>query len=304
MTRSANAERPAPRLTIVTVTHGRSALLRRKLDSLEAQADAPPFEWRVGINGRDPASREALEGRAPAFELALSSWPERLPAGQARNRLAAGARAPVLLMSDDDCLLAPGALAARMRAHERHPDAVVVGPLRLPDEMRRGGRREPFERSWAPFGRASWINATGANTSVPTAAFRDVGGYDASFRDYGGEDPDLALRLRERGLRFVFERGALAWHVGRTLGGPDAKPEAAGRAHWRVYRRHRSIEVGLLLGVHPAVLPLKWLLFAGPIARWLDRDTRTYELAYLRGAAAARAAGRGTRAPRAGRGRP
>jgi GT2 family glycosyltransferase len=195
-------------------------------------------------------------------------------------------------------------LAARLAAHARVPNAAVIGPLRLPEELRVGRRREPFELARGVLGRALWINATGANTSFPTEAFRRVGGYDASFRQYGGEDPDLALRLRERGVRFRFEPGAACLHHGRMLGAGDAKPELAGRAHWRVYERHRRLDVGLLLGVHPALLRLKRGWYAGPLAGLVPAETRSYELAYLRGAEGARREAEGVPDAHAGEERP
>src|SRR5690606_26543337 len=102
----------------------------------------------------------------------------------------------------------------------------------------RSAEREPFERTASLAGRALWINATGANTSLPRRAFEAVGGYDRELVAYGGEDSELALRLREHGA--VFLRSAAAWaeHVG-LVSGDTSKAYAAGRAAVRVWRKHQ-----------------------------------------------------------------
>ncbi len=277
----------APRLSVITPTGGRLRALLRKARALAAQT-APPaaFEWRLWSN--DPAdATEVLRARLRALALPFA-WRldggEALAAGAARNRAAEGARGTVLLLSDDDCLPDPGAVAAQLRAHDADPGVAWIGPLRLPAELRREARAEPFERPLRlPGGRASWINLTGANSAVPAAAYRAVGGYDPEWRGYGGEDPELAWRLRRRGVRFRHVADAGAVHLGRVWDDAD-KAYRAGWAHRRVWERHRALEVGLALGVHPALLCAKRSVFGGPWARWLDGEVAAYERAYARGA--------------------
>lgn len=286
----------APALTVVTASKGRHELLLRKAEALARQTLAPEdFEWRVWLNeppARVEAVREALAAMALPFAVWVGGGSEQ-PVGRARNLAAEGARGAVLLLSDDDCLPGPAALAAHLAFHAAVPGAVGIGPLRLPEELRRGRRAEPFERPAALGRRAFWFNMTGANSSVPAAAFRAVGGYDPDWRGYGGEDPELALRLRAAGLTFRHVPGGDAWHHGRVWD-DDAKAYQAGRAHVRVWARHRSLAVALALGVHPWLVAAKRALLSGPLARLVDPAVRRYELAYAEGAREElRAAGRG-----------
>ncbi|HEX7041145.1 MAG TPA: galactosyltransferase-related protein [Trueperaceae bacterium] len=275
-----------PALSVITASRGRHELLLRKAASLAAQTLPPSeFEWRLWLNEppEDVAVvREALEALALPFAVWVGGGSDE-PVGRARDLAAEGARGRVLLLSDDDCLPAPGALAAHLAFHDATPRAVGVGPLRLPPELRRGRRAEPFERPAALGRRAWWFNLTGANSSLPAAAFRAVGGYDPAWRDYGGEDPELALRLRDAGLRFRHVPGGDAYHHGRVWD-DERKAYLAGRAHVRVWRRHQRPDVALALGVHPWLLALKRAALGGPWARLLDPDVRRYELAYARGA--------------------
>lgn len=295
-------------LSVVTVSHQRHELLLRKAESLREQTLAPElFEWCVAYNGdaRAAALLDEMqddENRRLPFALRSVALSENEPIPVARNAAAALAGGALLLMSDDDVLLPAGCLAAHVAAHGYGPGGVtaagpapaptrvVVGPLRLPEELARGGEREPFERTSSVAGRALWINATGANTSLPRAAFVAAGGYDADFVAYGGEDSDLALRLRAAGARFVRSEAAWAEHVGLVTG-DTTKAFAAGRAGVRVWRKHRRAEVGLMLGVHPALIWLKRLLLGSPFRSLFGRRTAEYEDAYLKGAVAELAAG-------------
>lgn len=278
-----------PEIGVITPSSGRRELLLAKFASLQRQTVAPErFEWLVCLNGPDDGSAAALQQTDAPFALRLVRRDEPLSPAAARNLAVSLASSPLLLFSDDDCLLEPGCLAAHLRCHQRYGRSVGVGPVRLPAELRASGVREPFEQVAALAGRVLWINATGTNTSVPTEAFRRAGGYDESFAAYGGEDPDLAYRLRRAGLTFRYLPDALVHHHGRQLGGDSDKAYRAGQAHWRVYRKHRSIEVGLLLGVHPWLLGAKRLLFGSGLLP--DSERTSYERAYLRGALEARSA--------------
>lgn len=274
------------KLSVLVPTYNRLELLGRKLESLAAQTlPKDAFEVIVCDDGSTDGTRAWLAAQRAPFALHVLTPTEKLGAARARNRCAEQATGEILLFSDDDCLLAPEALVEHLDAHRRFPDSVIVGGLALPDALRREGRREPFERAFGFGHRALWINATGANSSVPAWAFRRVGGYDRRFSGYGGEDPHLALKLRALGLAFRRAPRARAYHAARQLSGDyREKAFAAGRAQWRVYRLFPSPEVGLLLGVHPWLLALKRPLFHPRIARFIQNPLYHYERAYFSGA--------------------
>lgn len=285
---------PSPvRIAVVTASRGRPDALLAKARSLAAQTLPPgTVEWCLWLN-ETPERRDRTHARlaelAPPFVLRVGGGVDH-PVGRARNLAAAMATAPVLLLSDDDVTHDPAALEAHAAFHLRVRGAVGVGPLRLPEALRAGRRREPFERTAAAFGRAHWSNATGANSSLPRHAFEAVGGYDPEWRGYGGEDPELALRLRAYGLTFRRVPGGGAEHRGRVWDDAD-KAYQAGRAHVRVARRHPHGASAWWLGVHPALLAVKRIALHGPWTRGLDPAVLAYERAYARGARDARREG-------------
>src|SRR5690606_10821366 len=163
-------------VTVVTASRRRHALLRAKAAALAAQTLAPgAFEWRLWLNEPDEAVA-AVRGELEAMRLPFAVWVgggSDEPVGRARNLAAEGARGSVLLLSDDDCLPVPGALAAHAALHAVRPRTVGVGPLRLPAELRRG---RPGPRS-----RPAWRRAGGAGVARAGEACGRVAG-----RPWGG----------------------------------------------------------------------------------------------------------------------
>ena len=276
--------RGKPLLSVITASRGRHELLRRKALALAEQTLGQDlFEWCLWLN--EPESEVAqveamLNDLRLPFEVTVAGG-EAHRVGKARNLAAQLARGAVLLLSDDDCLPDRGALEAHLSLHTSTRNVAGIGPLRLSEELRKGRRTEPFERVFTIAGRASWINFTGANSSIGADDFWRVGGFDGEWGGYGGEDPELALRLRRQGVGFRRVPGGGAVHEGRVWDDSE-KAYSAGRAHVRVCHRHRA--GAWALGVHPLQLATKRLLLHGPWSSLLDRDVLAYERAYARGA--------------------
>lgn len=273
----------APTVSVVTATAGgRLELLRRKLDALAGQSLAPTsIEWVVcDDGGREPRLRELLAERPP-LEVKLTALDRPGGPGAARNAALALAEGEVVYLSDDDCVPAPHTIEAHLKAQEAagRPGAATVGGLLFEPP---GGRAKAARPS-----RVGWWQVNGANTAVPAAALREVGGFDASLEGYGVEDVLLGYRLTELGLRFVALPDALAVHVGPDpMDGHDLdKPESAGRNAARAARLHPRL--AHRLGVSLPLLVAKRALLP-PLARALGGRFAA-ELAYARGAWAARA---------------
>ena len=272
------------RLSVIVPTHNRCGVLQEKLESLQTQTLSPErFEVIVCVDGSTDGTLEMLERFEAEFALRILHHPEAKGVVAARNACAAAAVGELLLMSDDDCILDPQTLEAHVQLHDETPKSVVgVGVVHQPGAKQRSVTTQP--------GRAAWIHATGANTSMPKAAFEMVGGYDTYFRNYGGEDADLALRLRERGLEFRRVSRADVTHIGSLFeAGFEEKAFSAGKATQHIFERFPSAEVGLMLGVHPFLLQLKKLVFKTPLKYLVEEKRRRYELAYIAGIEAERA---------------
>jgi glycosyltransferase involved in cell wall biosynthesis len=256
-------------MSVIVPTHNRRELLMKKLLALEVQN---PSEVIVVADGCTDDTVQALQLYSPSYSLRFLETPGK-GAAFARNAGAREAKGDYLLFSDDDVISKVGWLEAHQRAAS--PNTVVVGKLALPSHLKSGATMT------GP--KAFWWNATGANTSMSKSLFFHAGGYDESFSAYGGEDPDLGWRLKRAGAMFVFADQALAehWDEGfeHTL---LQKATAAGKAHVKVWQKHKAGEIAWALGIHPVLLTIKRLVL--PLLKPLLGQRIAYEIAYMNGA--------------------
>lgn len=194
-------------ICVVVATFGRSALLPRLVAALEAQVGAPPFEAVLV----DDASRD---DSWPLLQRLAATRPWLRVLRQPRNAGPATARnvgwratdAPWLAFTDDDCVPAPGWLAA-LAVGLHQADLVQGRTLPNPDQLAACG---PFSRTLrveAPDGLFQTCNL-----GVRRATLQRTEGFDERFRHAAGEDTELAWRAIESGARTAFAAGALVHH--------------------------------------------------------------------------------------------
>lgn len=242
-----------------------------------------------------------LEQRRAGFGLA-----------RARNRGARAANGEVLVFLDCDMLPVPQFLESHASFHRRCDHAVVIGARghidlegrstdeildvlsTKPDDLGGGlgqeHTREPAWRrrlihDWREFDdlrAAPYRVASGGNLSVRADRYAEFGETSELFRRWGGEDTEFAFRAWQRGARFAYSRGALAWHQGL---GRSISPEE---------RRAQRLQEGLLADLIPLApfrtqpsvqvhtVPTLWLRIdtvdGDPLAlrRWLTELLRTW----------------------------
>jgi len=180
-------------------------------------------------------------GTLPAASLAAEvvlACPDNPGFGGGANRgavaLGEGPFAALVVLNND-VEVAPGYLAATLRALRDPSVGAVAGPLYLD---RVGGRL------WYAGGGVNFLTGTvrqsahardagraravgfipGAAIAVAPAAWREVGGFDPAYRLYN-EDLDLCLRLRRRGFVLRFDPAMAAVHrLGATTGSAQRSP--------------------------------------------------------------------------------
>ncbi|MFP5219529.1 MAG: glycosyltransferase family 2 protein [Actinomycetes bacterium] len=223
-----------PAVTVCVPTFRRTGFLPGLVAALEAQVGAPPFEVVIVDNGSGDGTWAALGELVRRTPLALAALrlDTNLGPGPARNRAASHGRAPLLAFTDDDCLPAPGWVAALVRAVMDPAVAVVQGCTRPPPG--------PAPGTWA---RSVWVNGPTAwfetcNIAYRRAAFARAGGFDeadtVSSRHGGGrpfgEDAWLGARVVATGGRHVFAPQAVVHH--RWIAG-GFRDHLAERRHMR-----------------------------------------------------------------------
>jgi len=202
-----------PRLSVVLATFNRPTRLARLMRQLGEQ-DLPPdrFEVIVVDDGSKPPAAEALGGLDLACRVVLLRQPNR-GAAAARHRGALEARGELLVITDDDMLLAPGFLSAHDAVHAPGSRRVVVGRIRPSSRL---DERPLFERfhaavhdRWGDRPLHGDAVCTG-NTSMRREDYLEVGGFDVTLEQL--EDADLGLRLEAAGVEVVFSEDASTTH--------------------------------------------------------------------------------------------
>lgn len=262
-------------LSVVTATIGRREKMLRKLEALRRQSLAPQrFEWVVCDNGSSDGTAEALKGEPREFALRTLRVTRNLGPSAGRNAAVSLARGKVLYLSDDDCLPEPDALELHLKAQDR--PCVAIGAVIFRDEL-----NGVEESTWTPRKPGYW-NVNGANTSIPAASFREVGGFDEKLSGYGGEDVLLGYRLSRSGLPLRAVPQARVVHLGPNPASGDdlEKAGSAGSNAARIAAMHP--ELRYRLGVHPLLLRAKLALLP-PLVPILGARVAG-DLAYARGA--------------------
>ena len=273
-------------LSVIVVSAGRAAVLLEKLAALEQQGLAAEELEVVLLDNACPQRVGAqAQARRWPFALQVITSDVRLSAAQARCRAAALARAPLLWLSDDDCVPDPGA-AAHHLAHHDTPGRVVIGSVRYVSQAR--------TTLWRPR-RVGPLQVTGANTTLERSAFlRSCAAGLRLPRRYGAEDGMVGLQLQQAGAQFVAAPDATVEHRGSDPMHGDDLDKAFSAGYNAVALAQRWPAAAWDLGVHPLQLGLKALAVSSLTERCWPRSARgrvRYERAYLHGARSARADG-------------
>jgi GT2 family glycosyltransferase len=115
-----------------------------------------------------------------------------------------------------------------------------------------------------------------SNISLPRQRFIECGGFDEDFREYGWEDIELSLRLKERGLKIVYNREAVAYHYHpTTLSSFCQRQIKVGYSALHFYRKHPEMERFLSLGWVPRYALHKRVILR--LVRWISEWTERYD---------------------------
>ncbi|MGH2348324.1 MAG: glycosyltransferase family 2 protein [bacterium] len=252
-------------MSVVMPAHNRADVLPATLPPLLAQTlPADAYEVIVVDDGssddtpRVLAAMQTANGRLRSIAL-----PVNRGRSGARNAGIAAARGRIVVFVDSDILVREDFLACHLEMHRaqggwvvsRGPVVPVAGPAEVPN-----AGIPPLA------GSPAYFNTT--NAGVPAEALKRAGWFDEAFPGYGWEDFELGIRLKQLGLRRVFRRRAVAFHIEPppqwTAVAADLARETE-RAHSAVYffHKHPVWETRLLIQATPAHHAAYWLQSGG-----------------------------------------
>ncbi len=255
------------RVAIVTIGRNEGQRLARCLDALAGLGW--PLVY-VDSGSTDGSVQLAAQMGASVVQLDAST---PFSAGRARNEgldraLALHPDLEFVQFVDGDCELVPSWIGAAVQALEAHPHvASVSGRVRERDRERSIYNRL-CDLEWQ--GPAGVVAACGGNAMMRVEAFREVGGFSPSL--IAGEEPELCVRLRQRGWRILRRDEDMVRHDAdmMTFGQWWRRARRAGWAyaegaaiHGASPERH-GVRENLSILAWGALLPLLALLLAAP----------------------------------------
>jgi glycosyltransferase involved in cell wall biosynthesis len=213
-----------PELSVIIPTYNRKGLLPKTIAAYQAQsARSEILEVLVLDDGSTDGTSEVVakfSGGAP-FPVRYFQLTHR---GQAavRNFGIREARGKLVLFGDDDIVPGPELVAEHLAWHKRYPQP-TVGVLGLVEWAPEVGPT-PFMQWLAKdgvlfgYGQLKPGQETGfryfysCNLSLKTRFLQENGMFDEDFKTYGFEDAELGYRLEKKGLRLLYNPGAVGYH--------------------------------------------------------------------------------------------
>jgi GT2 family glycosyltransferase len=234
------------KFSIVIPTCDRPAQLQECLLRVMAQ-EASSYEVIVSDDSRAATQQYAADG------LRRVQGPQGGPAAN-RNCGARHATGEWLVFLDDDCLPAPGWLAAYEAAAAPGLD-VLEGRTECPHAD--GFTFHDIVENVV--GGAYWS----CNLAVRRERFEELGGFDEDFTQACAEDMEFAHRMRARGLKSQFVEAALVIHPPRPVSAGRLLGRTAAHRWILLYRLKTGVSPGLDCSAPRAIADLI-------VREWLD----------------------------------
>ena len=217
-------------VSIVIPCHDQLELTLGCLESIDRHgATSHVGEVLVVDNGSAADFGVAIDAWAgqSSFELRRIRLETNLGFAAGVNKGLAEASERLVLILNNDTLLAPECLERLVASWLRTPRVGLVAPLsnyvrgRQRVELEDGEGPETLERMAQRLARNGPIqedveNLAGLCLLTETSLLRELGGFDEAYGIGNYEDDDLCLRMRQRGLRLVIARDAYLHHFGNA----------------------------------------------------------------------------------------
>jgi len=244
----------SPVVSIVIPVFNNARLTIECLLSIVEGGSDLPFEVIVVDNGSTDATKELL---AAVPNLGRLRNEENTGFGPACNKGADAARGRYLVFLNNDAQVKAGWLPALLKPFSEFEHVGAVGPKVLfPDgRLQDAGSAVNADCTTSLIGlfddpdlpRFNYSReveyVSGVCLMIEAERFRKLGGFDDDFAPAYYEDVDLCLRLRQKGLRIVYQPSAtVVHHLSVTSNGldPSFKVAAITRNQQKLSSRHQA----------------------------------------------------------------
>jgi O-antigen biosynthesis protein len=252
----------APRASVIVPVYNHFHHTRTCLQALAACGDATPFEIIVVDDGSADETAARLAGLAG---LRFHRNPQNLGFIGACNAGAALARGEFLVFLNNDTAVQPGWLDALLATFAQHADVGLAGSkLVYPDgRLQEAGGIVFSDGSGWNYGRFddpadpryNFVRevdyCSGAAIAIRKPLFERFGGFDAHYAPAYYEDTDLAMKVRQAGLRVLYQPASVVVHFEGVTSGTDTA--GSGTKRYQVVNQAKFLERWReTLATHPA----------------------------------------------------
>jgi GT2 family glycosyltransferase/glycosyltransferase involved in cell wall biosynthesis len=241
-----------PVVSVIISTCGQVGVTLACLNSIAEYAPRCSIEVLL-VDDAYPAPEDLSELREVS---GLNFWrnPTNLGYLKSCNRAAFRARGRYIYLLNNDTELQPRSIDAMVDLLEAHPEVGMVGSkLIFPDgRLQEAGCIVWTDASGWNYGRGddpsrpeyNYIRdvdyCSGASIMVRRELFESLGGFDEKFAPAYYEDTDLAFRIRQKGMRVVYQpRSVVIHHEGMSHGTDVAKGVKACQVRNQAYMLER-----------------------------------------------------------------
>ena len=204
------------KVSIVIPTYNRVAELEKLLNALEDKTISHiDIEVIVIDDASTDGTREFLKSYRPSFDIKLIFHNANRGSAMSRNDGIKVAKGDIILFFDDDLIPSKEIVQNHLKYHIKD-NCAVIGNIKYRETFKtrwvsrylstrgvhkiKNGGKIPFKCFWT------------SNASIKKESLLKVGFFDERFKGAGGEDTELAYRLEQLGVEFVFAKDALCYH--------------------------------------------------------------------------------------------
>jgi len=266
------------KFSVVIPSYNSSSTIRRCLESVTKQNTDFSYEIIV-VDSSDDETPDIITQEFP--DVKLIHLPEKTLPGKARNIGVKHASGDIVAMTDSDCIVEPGWLAALARVYDEQPGVAGVGgvvgianPDSFPGTI---GYLLEFNEFTIGSSAASKRAVPTCNVSFKRSVFEEYGGFPENF--FPGEDTAFTWRLTQGGEVIWLTPEAVVLHHNR---------QAWAQVHRHLFAVGRSFSASRKFDPSlPGAFLLKYSMLARliPAIRWwrisgrlLRRDLKLFGL--------------------------
>ena len=199
------------KITIAVPTYNRGKSISATLKAIaEQKFPRGSYEIIIVDDGGKDSTKEIVNDFSKKSGVPIKYlWQENRGPAAARNLAIKNSKAPIIAFTDDDCIVHPDWLENIAKAHEKNPDAMIIGGETLPPKGRivaavgQGLTKNAFFDYVD--GKKQAIFFPTCNASFRREVFDNAGLFDTDFPLAAGEDLEFCWRCFKKGMKLLYQ---------------------------------------------------------------------------------------------------